>query len=135
VVNTEESVTNLCAGGHREVSHELPKPTKTLADYMVIGISPVLIMLLVGSLSFFLIQVFYQGEAVEVFAGSCSGSSWPSSGTRIGNRTGHRPSCGIRIGPGGGDLALPGTIHPAYLVESSCWDCLWCAHKLTWDAP
>ena len=41
-----------------------PKPAKTLADYMVIGISPVLIMLLVGSLSFFLIQVFYRGEAV-----------------------------------------------------------------------
>ena len=40
------------------------KPAKTLADYMVIGISPVLIMLLVGSLSFFLIQVFYRGEAV-----------------------------------------------------------------------
>jgi Domain of unknown function (DUF4129) len=43
---------------------DLTKPKKTLADYLVIGISPVLIMLLVGSLSFFLIQVFYRGEAV-----------------------------------------------------------------------
>jgi len=42
-----------------------PKPRKTLADYMVIGFSPALIMLLVGSLSFFLIQVFYRGEAVN----------------------------------------------------------------------
>ena len=40
------------------------KPTKTLADYMVIGISPVLVMLLVGSLSFFLTEVFYRGAAV-----------------------------------------------------------------------
>src|SRR5215469_5066309 len=41
-----------------------PKPRKTLADHLVISISPVLIMLLVGSLSFFLIRVFFRGEAV-----------------------------------------------------------------------
>ncbi|MFH1264292.1 MAG: hypothetical protein ABIK89_01095, partial [Planctomycetota bacterium] len=35
---------------------------KTLADYVAIAISPVLIMLLVGSLLFFLIEVFYQGN-------------------------------------------------------------------------
>lgn len=34
---------------------------KTLVDYLVIAISPALIMLLVGSLVFFLIEVFYQG--------------------------------------------------------------------------
>ena len=39
------------------------KPTKTLADYLVIAISPVLIMVLVHSLCFFLVQVFYRGEA------------------------------------------------------------------------
>ena len=39
------------------------KPAKTPADYLVIGISPVLIMLLVGSLCFFLIEVFFRGEA------------------------------------------------------------------------
>ena len=35
---------------------------KTLVDYLVIAISPALIMMLVGSLVFFLIEVFYQGN-------------------------------------------------------------------------
>lgn len=35
---------------------------KSFADYMVIAISPVLIMLLVGSLVFFLLEVAYSGE-------------------------------------------------------------------------
>ena len=39
------------------------KPTKTFADYLVIAISPALIMLLVHSVCFFLVEVFYRGEA------------------------------------------------------------------------
>jgi hypothetical protein len=38
---------------------------QTLADYLVIAISPALIMALVGSLMFFLLRVFYQGEFQE----------------------------------------------------------------------
>lgn len=38
------------------------KPTKTLADYMVIAISPALIMVMVHSVCFFLVEVFYRGE-------------------------------------------------------------------------
>jgi len=38
------------------------KRKKTLADYVVIGISPVLIMTLVGSLAFFLLQLTYHGQ-------------------------------------------------------------------------
>jgi hypothetical protein len=41
----------------------MAKPNKTAADYMVIGLSPVLIMLLVGSLCFFLVEVFYRGQS------------------------------------------------------------------------
>jgi hypothetical protein len=37
---------------------------KTLADYLVIAISPALIMTLIGSLVFFLVQVFYSGQYV-----------------------------------------------------------------------
>ncbi len=37
------------------------KPQKTAADFMVIALSPALIMALVGSLCFFLIEVFYRG--------------------------------------------------------------------------
>ncbi|HTV63451.1 MAG TPA: DUF4129 domain-containing protein [Verrucomicrobiae bacterium] len=38
------------------------KPTKTLADYLVIAVSPVLIIVMVHSVCFFLIEVFYRGE-------------------------------------------------------------------------
>ena len=38
---------------------------KTLADYLVIAVSPALIMSLVGSLVFFLVEIFYQGQYDE----------------------------------------------------------------------
>src|SRR5271157_38312 len=38
------------------------KPQQTLTDYLVIALSPALIMALVGSLCFFLIEVFYRGQ-------------------------------------------------------------------------
>ncbi len=44
---------------NRSMPHRLKK---TLLDYLVIAISPALIMLMVGSLVFFLIEVFYQGN-------------------------------------------------------------------------
>jgi len=112
-----------------------PKPAKTLADYMVIGISPVLIMLLVGSLSFFLVQVFYRGEAVGsvrwvVF--------WFVMAVVLVSRIGIEEGVGHAAVYG---LALAGAtwiylvqIHPAYLMGiillGTVW---WCAHKLTWD--
>ncbi|HEV2320390.1 MAG TPA: hypothetical protein VGV18_11610, partial [Verrucomicrobiae bacterium] len=37
------------------------RPATTLAGFLVICVSPILIMLLVGSLSFFLIDVFSRG--------------------------------------------------------------------------
>jgi hypothetical protein len=40
----------------------MSKPQKTTADYMLIALSPALIMALVGSLCFFLIEVFYRGK-------------------------------------------------------------------------
>src|SRR5690348_10570377 len=43
----------------------MQKPRKTLADYLVVAISPVLIMALVGSLAFFLLQVFYRGAMIR----------------------------------------------------------------------
>ena len=112
-----------------------PKPAKTLADYMVIGISPVLIMLLVGSLSFFLIQVFYRGEAVGsvrwvVF--------WFVMAVVLVSRIGIEEGAGHAAVYG---LALAAAtwlylmqIHPAYFLGvvllGTVW---WCAHKLTWD--
>jgi len=60
---------------HCEVIDASVKPAKTPADYLVVCISPVLIMLLVGSLSFFLIQVFFRVRPSAVSGGSCSGLS------------------------------------------------------------
>src|SRR5581483_8384116 len=37
----------------------MSRPAKTLADYVTIALSPLLIMTLVGSLVFFLIEIFY----------------------------------------------------------------------------
>ena len=48
---------------------------KTLLDYLVIAINPVLIIALVGSLVFFLLEVFYQGN----FQRGCTTSSPCSS--------------------------------------------------------
>ena len=112
-----------------------PKPAKTLADYMVIGISPVLIMLLVGSLSFFLIQVFYRGEAVGsvrwvVF--------WFVMAvvlvSRIGIEQGTTQAAAYGLALAGATWLYLVRIHPAYLVGiillGTVW---WCTHKLTWD--
>jgi hypothetical protein len=38
------------------------RPPSTLTDYLLVGITPALIMLLIGSFVFFLIAVFYHGE-------------------------------------------------------------------------
>ncbi len=40
----------------------MTRPQKTLTDYAVIAISPALIMIFIGSLVFFLIEAFYQGQ-------------------------------------------------------------------------
>lgn len=42
-----------------------PRPQKTVADYMVIAVSPALIMLLVGSLVYFLLAIGYRGQFVD----------------------------------------------------------------------
>ena len=40
----------------------MPRLHKTTADYMAIAISPVLIMMMVGSMMYFLVNVFYSGR-------------------------------------------------------------------------
>jgi len=40
------------------------RPAKTFADYLVIATSPVLIMVMVYSVCFFLVEVFYRGAAI-----------------------------------------------------------------------
>jgi hypothetical protein len=38
------------------------KPRPTTADYVAIGLSPLLIMSLVGSLIYFLVEILYRGD-------------------------------------------------------------------------
>lgn len=117
---------------------------QTLADYVVIAISPALIMALVGSLVFFLLGVFYQGAFPErlywvmacfVFAAVLI--------SRISIAEGFE-----RAAPFGAVLAVLVAIasnrfmeyqggwiqHVGFLVN---WGLIaltwWCAHRLTWD--
>jgi hypothetical protein len=111
------------------------KPSKTLADYMVVSISPVLIMLLVGSLCFFLIEVFFRGEAVDSVRWVMF---WFVLAVVLVSRIGIEQGTGQAVGYG---LALALAtwfylvrIHPAYLLGMILLGVVWwCAHKLTWD--
>jgi hypothetical protein len=102
---------------------------------MVIGISPVLIMLLVGSLSFFLIKVFYRGEAVESVRWVLF---WFVMAVVLVSRIGIEEGTGRAMIYG---IALAWAtwvylvhVHPAYLVGIVLLGVAWySAHKLTWD--
>src|SRR5665647_643676 len=111
------------------------KPIKTLADYLVISISPVLIMLLVGSLSFFLIEVFFRGPAI----GSVRWVMfWFVMAIVLVSRIGIEQGTGPAVVYG---LALALAtwlylirIHPAFILGMILLGVVWwCAHKLTWD--
>lgn len=53
---------SLSVNGQMPDNMDTGKPTRTPADYMVLAASPVLIMALVHSVCFFLVDVFYRGE-------------------------------------------------------------------------
>jgi hypothetical protein len=120
------------------------RPQQTAYDYVVVALSPALIMTLVGSLVFFLITVFYQGAfparlhwvmACFVFAAVLIG--------RISIEQGLE-----RAMPFGAALAIAVGIAANRFVEYQGswidhfgwlinWTLIgviwWCAHKLTWD--
>lgn len=113
----------------------MPKPAKTFADYVVIAISPALIMLLVGSLCFFLIEVFFRGPA----AGNVRWVMfWFVMAvvlvTRIGIEQGTGPAAVYGLGLAAATWLYLVRIHPAFILGmillAVVW---WCAHKLTWD--
>jgi hypothetical protein len=111
------------------------KPQKTAADFMVIALSPALIMVLVGSLCFFLIEVFYRGQ----MAGSVR---WVMFcfvfAIVLISRIAIEKSSEYAALYG---LALAGTVwfylvrtQPAYLLGIVLLAVVWfCAHKLVWD--
>jgi hypothetical protein len=111
------------------------KPQKTAADFMVIALSPVLIMALVGSLCFFLIEVFYRGQmAFSVrWVMFCFVVAIVLVSRIAIERT---PEYAALYG-----LALAGTVwfylvrtQPSYLLGILLLAVVWfCAHKLVWD--
>ncbi|MGD9721148.1 MAG: DUF4129 domain-containing protein [Pirellulales bacterium] len=117
---------------------------QTMADYVVIAISPALIMLLVGSLVFFLIAVFYQGEyparlnwvmACFVFAAVLVGRISIEEGLERAMPFGIALALVVGIAVNrfvelhGGWIERVGPILNWGLIGLA-W---WCAHKLTWD--
>jgi hypothetical protein len=104
---------------------------KTLIDYVVIAISPALIMVLVGSLIFFLIEVFYGGEfegrgkyvfGLFVFAAVLI--------ARISIESGRERAMFFAIPLAGAMLMVCGFTLFNVVVMGLIW---WCADKLTWD--
>ena len=113
----------------------MSKPRKTVADYMVIALSPVLIMALVGSLCFFLIEVFYRGQMI---GGVCWVMFWFIIGIVLVSRIAIEKSTEHAIIYGLG-LAVATWLfmmrtQPAYLLGIVLLAIVWfCAHKLVWD--
>lgn len=113
----------------------ISRPNKTLADYFAIGISPALIMVLVGSLCFFLVEVFYRGEAIGsvrwVLFWFVIASVLVS---RIGIEQGTTQAALYGIALAAATWLYLMRIHPAWLVGAILLGLVWwCSHKLTWD--
>jgi hypothetical protein len=113
----------------------MSKPRKTVADYMVIALSPVLIMALVGSLCFFLVEVFYRGQMIR---GVCWVMFWFIIGIVLVSRIAIEKSTEHAIIYGLG-LAVATWLYmmrtqPSYLLGILLLALVWfCAHKLVWD--
>jgi hypothetical protein len=115
----------------------MPRRTpETLADYLVVAICPALIMLLVGSLMWFLVDVFYQGEykarllwVMAMFVIAVVGIA------RISMEEGHAYAS-LFAWPLAGAIALALTrlVGDGLLLGASIMLLVWwAAHKLTWD--
>jgi len=111
------------------------KPNRTAADYMVIALSPALIMALVGSVCFFLIEVFYHGK----MAGSVRWVMfWFVLAIVLVSRIAIEQSSEYAAMYG---LALAGAVwfylahtQPGWLLGVILLGLVWfCAHKLVWD--
>jgi hypothetical protein len=114
----------------------MSKPNKTLADHLVVSISPVLIMLLVGSLCYFLIDVLFKNAEV-------SGVRWVMFWfimaivlvARIGIEQTDQQAFIYGAFLAGATALYMLVVHSSFILAGLLllgivW---WCAHKLTWD--
>jgi len=111
------------------------KPQRTAADYLVMSLSPALIILLMESLCAFLVLVFYRGGAVDSVRWVLF---WFTMAVVLVSRIGIEQGPGVAAVYG---FCLAGvtwlyllTVHPAYILGAVMLVTLWwCAHKLTWN--
>jgi hypothetical protein len=119
------------------------KPQKTLADYVAIALCPVLIMALVGSLVFFLLEVLYVGQYSErlqwtlfFFIFGAVLIARMSMGPVADRSALYGAALGLAV-----LWALNAYVQPSdpaavygWLINLTLMAVIWwCAHKLTWD--
>jgi Domain of unknown function (DUF4129) len=111
------------------------KRQKTLADYVVIAISPVLIMTLVGSLVYFLLQLTYHGEYEGrlkwilfwfISAAVLVARIAIEQGKEYASLFGVALTVAVALAA----IRLVDQFLLAWLLLAICW---WCTWKLTWD--
>jgi hypothetical protein len=111
------------------------RPSGTLLDYLVTAIEPALIIVMVGSLMFFLLDLFYEGQYLERLRWILF---WFVLGivliTRISMQIGTSLATGYGVALGGA-VAMVATVlagfQPALLaIMGIVW---WATHKLTYD--
>lgn len=108
---------------------------KTLADYLAIAVTPVLIMLLVGSLVFFLQSLFYTGghssRVLWILFWFVIGSVLVA---RIAMEQGRAQANIFTLGLAGAVSLAMFRFSDAPLVPIICLGIIWwCTDKLTWD--
>jgi hypothetical protein len=112
-----------------------PRSRGTLVDYLVVAIEPALIMIMVGSLMFFLLDTWYEGEALDRLRWILF---WFVFGivliTRVSMQIGSElaKAYGLALG---GSVVLVGTMLAGFqpfllVVMGIVW---WATHKLTFD--
>jgi hypothetical protein len=111
------------------------RPNGTLVDYLVAAIEPVLIMIMVGSLMFFLLDTWYEGEFLDRLRWILF---WFVFGivliTRVSMQIGSSQATGYGVALGGAVAVVASVlagIQPFLLVVMGVvW---WATHKLTFD--
>jgi hypothetical protein len=108
---------------------------KTLADYVVIAISPVLIMTLVGSLAFFLLELSYNGQyeiRLKWILFCFVSASVLVARIAIEQGTAHASLFGYALVAvvGFAAMRLVDAFVVAWVLLAVSW---WCTWKLTWD--
>ncbi len=111
------------------------RPQQTMADYMAIALSPALVIVLVGSLAFFLLTIFYAGEFEERMYWTTACFVFAAvliSRISIVEGAERASMFGLVLGLVAGLAMMRFTNHPwwAWIVLGVIW---WCASHLVWN--